>query len=386
MERIPKNIALVYDRVNKWGGAERVLLALHDLFPDAPLFTSVYEKGQAPWAKVFPEVITSFLQKIPLASSHHEFFPFLTPLAFESFSFSQYDAVISVTSADAKGIVTSPGTFHLCYCLTPTRYLWSHREEYKKQLNPLLEIISRPSFKYLKHWDRIASQRPDTYVSISETVRQRVRQYYGRDSDIVYPPVDISRFKVRQKGNLVSEFENGYFLYVSRLVPYKRADVVVEAFTKSGLPLIVAGTGSISWGGNSYVGNLKKNAGPNVRFVGEVSEGELVSLYKNSRAVVFFNEEDFGIVPVEAQAAGKPVIGLNRGGLTETVINGETGILVDGDTSDSLISVTRDFDEKKFDTKIITKNSEKFSLERFNSEFVKVLATKWQTYRSIYTS
>ncbi len=274
----------------------------------------------------------------------------------------------------------------MCYCLTPTRYLWSHREEYKKQLNPLLEIISRPSFKYLKHWDRIASQRPDTYVSISETVRQRVRQYYGRDSDIVYPPVDISRFKVRQKGNLVSEFENGYFLYVSRLVPYKRADVVVEAFTKSGLPLIVAGTGSISWGGNSYVGNLKKNAGPNVRFVGEVSEGELVSLYKNSRAVVFFNEEDFGIVPVEAQAAGKPVIGLNRGGLTETVINGETGILVDGDTSDSLISVTRDFDEKKFDTKIITKNSEKFSLERFNSEFVKVLATKWQTYRSIYTS
>jgi glycosyltransferase involved in cell wall biosynthesis len=380
MERIPKNIALVYDRVNKWGGAEKVLLALHALFPTAPLYTSVYEQAGAPWARVFPHVVTSFLQKVPFASRHHEFFPYLTPIAFETFNFSQYEAVISVTSSDAKGIVTPPGTFHLCYCLTPTRYLWSHEEEYKRQLSPILELVSRPSFKYLKYWDTLASHRPDAYISISKTVRDRVKKFYGIESPVVYPPVETTRFKTGTRT------DGGYFLYVSRLVPYKRADVVVSAFTKLNFPLIVAGKGNVSWGGNSYVSNLKKSAGPNIKFVGEVSEQELTSLYLNCKAVVFFNEEDFGIVPVEAQAAGKPIIGLRRGGLLETVVNGETGILAPEDTIDSLISTVHVFNKLEFDADIIAKHSEKFSIERFNREFVKVLATRWQIYRSTYMS
>ncbi len=157
MGNLPSRIALVYDRVNKWGGAERVLLALHELFPQAPLYTSVYDPDKAPWAKIFPRVIPSFLNRIPFAGNHHELIPFLTPLAFETFDFSKFDAVISVTSADAKGIVTRPGTFHFCYCLTPTRYLWSHYPDYYRQIPDLLKPFSLPWFKYLKSWDLISS-------------------------------------------------------------------------------------------------------------------------------------------------------------------------------------------------------------------------------------
>src|SRR3989339_757459 len=150
MEDLPKSIAIVYDRVNKLGGAEKVLMALHEIFPTAPLYTSVYDSKKAPWAKIFPAVVPSFLQRIPFLKDHHEIVPFLTPIAFESFNFNQFDAVISVSSADAKGIVTSPHTFHFCYCLTPTRYLWSHFSEYESSLSYLEKIISRPIFSYLK--------------------------------------------------------------------------------------------------------------------------------------------------------------------------------------------------------------------------------------------
>jgi glycosyltransferase involved in cell wall biosynthesis len=382
MDRIPKRVALVYDRVNKWGGAERVMLALHELFPTAPLYTSVYEHSRAAWAEVFPRVVTSFLQHVPFASSHHEFFPYLTPLAFESFDFSQYQAVISVTSADAKSIITQPGTFHLCYCLTPTRYLWSHREEYKRQLGGVLEFVSRPSFKYLKYWDKIAAARPDYYVSISHTVKDRIQKYYGIESDVVYPPVDVNRFSGKTTPN---QFKD-YFLYVGRMVPYKRADVVVKAFNRTKLPLVVVGSGNLSWDAGTYESELMRTAGPNIHFLGHVSETELVSLYKNCRAFIFFHEEDFGIVPVEAQAAGKPVIGLNRGGLTETVINGQTGILLDSDSDQALAGAVTNFRPEKFVSAAIKKHAEKFSLERFNQEFVKVLSSKWREYNHIYSS
>src|SRR3990167_9737624 len=164
-------VALVYDRVNKWGGAERVLLALHKIFPDAPLYTSVYDKDKAPWAKVF-SVKTSFLQNFPFASGNHEYYAPLMPLAFESFTFDEYDLVISVTSEAAKGIITKPGTLHICYCLTPTRYLWSHFNLYFE--NPILKFISSPVASYLKTWDRIAAQRPDVMIAISDTVRKRI--------------------------------------------------------------------------------------------------------------------------------------------------------------------------------------------------------------------
>src|SRR3989339_1124583 len=212
-------VALVYDRLNKFGGAEQVLINLHRLWPEAPLFTAVYDPQRAPWAKIFPKVIPSFLQHWPLAKTHHELYPWLTPLAFESFNFTGFDVVVSVTSAEAKAVITPPKTLHLCYCLTPTRYLWSHRREYLSE--PGLGLGLKPVPKYLQKNDRVYSQRAGVYAAISQTVKTRIKKYYGRSSTVIYPPVDTRKFEPR-----TSNLEPGdYFLIVSRLVAYKKNDL-----------------------------------------------------------------------------------------------------------------------------------------------------------------
>ena len=375
MENIPKRVALVYDRVNKWGGAEQVLLALHEIFPDAPLYTAVHSPKNSSWAKVFPKVIPTFLQKFPWASSRHELYPWLTPLAFESLRFNEYEAVISVTSADAKGIITGPGTFHLCYCLTPTRYLWSHYSEYLQTLSPLARFISRPVYSYVKKWDLVAASRPDSYIAISGSVQERIKKYYGRDSQIVHPPVNVSRFSKTLKPSAMSN----YFLYVGRLVAYKRVDIVIKVFNELGLPLVIVGTGE-------QEGNLRSQAGPHIHFAGFVSHEELISYYQNCKALIFFHEEDFGIVPVEAQAAGKPVIALRAGGAMDTVINGVTGVLLDDSSPKTLKKAVLEFDPKMFDPEVIKKHTSSFSRENFREKFVKVLGTEWKRYKNTFTS
>ncbi|MEK7497519.1 MAG: hypothetical protein AAB656_01225 [Patescibacteria group bacterium] len=180
--------AIVYDRVNKWGGAERVLLTLHEMFPGAPLYTSVYNSKTAPWAAVFPKVYTSFLQNFPFAKNNHELYAILMPIVFESFDFDEYDLVISVTSEAAKGVITKPGTKHICYMLTPTRYLWSGYKEYFK--NPLVRFISKPIINYLRSWDKVAAFRPDEIIAISTEVQRRVKKYYNRESKIIFPPAE----------------------------------------------------------------------------------------------------------------------------------------------------------------------------------------------------
>ena len=189
-------VALVYDRINKWGGAERVLLALHKLFPNAPIFTSVYSPQKAPWANDL-KVKPSFLQKYPHVINNHELYPFLMPVAFERFNFTGFDLVISLTSEAAKGIVTKPGTVHICYCLTPTRYLWSGHEEYFK--NPTLRFFSRPVVSYLRKWDKAAAKRPDTFIAISKEVQKRIKKYYGRESMVIYPPVELKGLATKEK-------------------------------------------------------------------------------------------------------------------------------------------------------------------------------------------
>ena len=282
-------IALVYDRVNKWGGAERVLLALHKLFPDAPLYTSVFNPKTAPWAKIF-DLRTSFLQKFPFASSAHELYASLMPIAFESFSFDQYDLVISVTSEAAKGVITKPKALHICYCLTPTRYLWSGYKEYFR--NPFFSFFSKPAVSYLISWDKIAGQRPDVYIAISKEVQGRIKKYYGRESVVVYPPIEISnnqslrkrhsgersdsRISLPQSNERFWTSQNddkkqnkGYFLIVSRLVPYKRIDIAIKAFNKLKLPLKIVGIGSEEK-------RLRSIANSNIQFLGYLTEHELV--------------------------------------------------------------------------------------------------------------
>jgi len=357
-------VALVYDRVVKWGGAERVLLVLHEMFPDAPLYTAVFDSGKTPWAKVFPKVIPTYLQKISLFRSFHELLAPLVPMAFETFDFSGFDLVISVTSEAGKGIITKPPTKHICYCLTPTRYLWSARRLYNKDpqkpfnLIPFYSSLSKPFLSYTRGWDQIASARPDVMVAISTAVRKRIKKYYYRDSQVIYPPVDTQVFK-KASGKLPRWTNRSeYFLVVSRLVPYKKADLVIRAFNLLGLPLVVVGIGS-------QKRFLKRIAKSNIKFTGFVNDRRLVELYKGARALIYPQVEDFGMTSVEAQALGVPVIALKKGGAQDTVIEGKTGIFFDKQTVDSLVDAVKRFDRMKFKTQNLVDNAENFSKNRF---------------------
>jgi glycosyltransferase involved in cell wall biosynthesis len=345
-------IALVYDRVNKWGGAERTLLALHEIFPNAPLFTAVYSPRKALWAKIFPKVVPSFLNNVPYFQDKHELLGTFTPIAFESFDLTGFDLVISVTSEAAKGILTGPKTKHLCYMLTPTRYLWSGYDLYFK--NRLLRAISRPIVNYLRRWDKIAASRPDKIIAISPEVQKRIHEYYGKPSKVIFPPIDLP-------GVVKDTKRDNFFLIVSRLVTYKKVDLAVKAFNKLGLPLYIVGTGSAMW-------KLKLMAKKNIKFLGETTDRERNYYYDHCRALVFPQEEDFGIVAVEAQAHGAPVIAYKAGGALDTVVDGVTGIFFLRQEVDSLVAAVAQFNRAAFSRSRLLANAKRFSKERFKRE------------------
>jgi len=357
-------VAIVYDRVNKIGGAERVLESLGELFPKSTLYTSIYNKKKTPWAKKFT-VRTSYLQKIPILNLRHEFIPYLMPFAFESFKFSGFDLVISVTSEASKGIIVPPATPHVCLCLTPTRYLWSGYNEYFK--NPLLKFMTKPIVWYLRKWDILASTRPDAYIAISQTIKQRIKKYYQRDSTVIYPPSD--RLFLNGPKNTEKPTDKNYFLVVSRLVDYKKIDIAVAACTKLKLPLVVVGEG------NEYE-KLESIAGTNVIFKGKVTDRELISYYKNCRALIFPGEEDFGITMVEVQLAGKPVIAFKAGGAVEIVKNKVTGVFFVRQNVSALCSVLINFKDNRYNSKDCRKNAQRFSEKKFKKEFLNFLKTK----------
>lgn len=358
-------VALVYDRVNKWGGAERVLLAFRRIFPNAHLFTSVYNKENASWASGFRKVYTTFLQNFPFAKSYHQMYAFLMPLAFESLNFDDYDLVISVTSESSKGIITKPKTRHICYCLTPTRYLWSGYDSYFR--NPILRSLASPLVSYLKAWDKVASQRSDKYIAISSEVQKRIKKYYKRDSKVIYPPIalrSLRQFDVHPLGPK----QRPYFLVVSRLVPYKRIDIAIKACNKLKLPLKVVGVGSQSL-------YLRLIAGSTIEFLGKVGDPELADLYTNCRALIFPGEEDFGLTMAEAQSFGKPVIAYKAGGAMEIVKSGKTGEFFDKPDSESLVSVLEKWDDKRYNRKSCIENSQEFSFNKFRTEILNVTKT-----------
>ena len=359
-------VALVYDRVNKWGGAERVLLALNKIFPSADLYTSVYNKENASWAKVF-NVKTSFLQNFPRAKISHQMYAALMPVAFESFNFDGYDLVISVTSEAAKGIMTKPGTLHICYCLTPTRYLWSGYADYFR--NPFLKFFSKPVVSYLRKWDKIAANRPDYFIAISKEVQNRIKKYYGRESEIIYPPLELnSKFEIRNS-NL--ENNGGYFLVVSRLeyISYKKVEIAIEACNRLKLPLKIVGIGR----GEK---KLKSIAGQTVEFLGQLTDGELSVYYKNCKALIFPGLEDFGLVMAEAQSFGKPVIAFRGGGALDIIKEGITGEFFNEQTASSLEEVLAKFNGSSYNSKLCKENAERFSFEKFKENFKSFLDGK----------
>ena len=363
-----KKVAIVYDRVNKWGGAERVLLALNKIFPKAELFTSVYNPENAKWAEIF-KVNTSFLQNFPKAKTSHQLYATLMPLAFESFNFEGYDLVISVTSEAAKGIITKPQTFHLCYCLTPTRYLWSGYKDYFR--NPWLRFFSKPVVSYLRSWDKVAAQRPDEIIAISEDVQKRIKKYYQRDSKIIYPPLMLEDKILEHKEETKNSKAEEYYLLVSRLelVSYKKVDVAIKAFNKLGLNLKIVGTGP----GERA---LKKIAGPNIEFLGKLTDEKLSYYYKNCKALVFPGLEDFGLVMIEAQAFGKPVIAFRGGGALDIIKEGVTGEFFDEQNPESLKEVLEKFQSRDYNSKLCAQNSERFSFSRFEKELEDFLKDK----------
>lgn len=361
-------VALVYDRVNKWGGAEQIVLALHKIFPQAPLFTSVYNKKSASWASDF-SVKASFLQKFPKGPSSHELYALLMPIAFESFNFDEFDVVISVSSEAGKGIITKPHTFHLEICLTPTRYLWSGYDFYFS--NKLFRFIAKPAVWYLRAWDKVASVRADAIIAISEEVQGRISKYYESESEVIYPPVNETSNIKYQISN--KKEKGSYFLVVSRLVSHKRIDIVIEAVNKLKVPLKIIGTGVDEV-------RLKRIAGDTVEFLGFLSNEEVRGYCFGCKALIFPGIEDFGLSMVEAQAAGTPVIAYRDGGALEIVKEGVTGEFFDEQNTDSLSIALKSFDLSRYNRQKCIENSERFSLKRFEKEFLRYFEEKVKEY------
>jgi len=344
-------VAIVYDRINKWGGAERVLLELHKIFPDAPLYTSLYAPEKAKWAEVF-EVRPSFLQKLKFLRDKHELLGVFMPIAFESFDFSKFDLVISVTSESAKGVITNKDTKHICICLTPTRYLWSDYDIYFK--SNLFKIITFPVVFYLKKWERIAIKRPDGVIAISENIKEKIKQYYDVDSHVIYPPSS----SILNTRKIVLPNEKNYFLVVSRLVPHKRIDLAVKAVNRSKTNLIIIGKGVEE-------GNLKSIAGKNVKFIKSVSDSELRGYLKNAKALIYPSEEDFGIGMVEAQLHGAPVVAYRKGAAKEIIKEGKTGEFFKEQTVRSLSRVLKTIKKDKYNERDCYNNGLRFSNQKF---------------------
>ncbi len=312
-------VALVHDDLVQWGGAERVLATLAEIFPEAPIYTSVFDENNKLLKEKFSnkKIMTSFIQKIPFWQSMYRILLPLYPLAFESFDFSEYDLVVSQTTRFAKAIITKPQTKHVCYCHTPPRFLWDFSGG---KINGFPQLY----FNFLRMLDQVISKRVDVWLAGSKNAQERIKKIYQADSKVLYPFVDLERFKE------IQPFDGGYLLTVSRLNNYKRVDLVVAAARKINMPLKIVGSGP-------QLEYLQTIAGPNVEFLGAIREEILPLVLAGCKALVIAAEEDFGLMPLEAFALGKPVIALKKGGAMETVVDGETGYFFENQEVDSLV-------------------------------------------------
>lgn len=349
----------MHDYLNQYGGAERVLEALCEIFPKAPIFTLIYDAKKTGYAFNQKIIKTSFLQKFPFAINHHRLFFPLMPLAVEQFDFSKYDLVISDSASYAKGIIVAPKTTHINYCLTPTRYIWDDSQKYLKEfrLSRFFRSLAPFFLNYVRVWDFESSHRPDQMVAISKFVAERIKKYYQRTPSIIYPPVNVESFSI-------SDQVESYFLMVGRFLPYKKFDLAIEAFNKLGLPLKIIGDGPQK----NY---LKKIAGSNIEFIGLVDDKKLAWYLRRCQALIFPQNEDFGIVAVEAMASGRPVIAFSSGGAMEIIKEGVSGLFFKEQTVEALIDAVEKFRKKSFNSGLICNEALKFSKGIFKAEMQK---------------
>ncbi len=358
-------VALVHDYLNQMGGAERVVLALHELFPEAPIYTSIYDPRRVDTAFQSIDIRTSFMQKLPLVKKHHQpFLPFY-PFAMERLDLRGYDLVLSSSSAFGKGIVTRPETMHICYCHTPMRWCWNYDEYVQRER---LGAIARSVLPFfitgLRVWDQTSSMRVDHFIANSPVVAQRIQKYYRRDAVVIPPPVEANRFIF----DPTTQTE-GYFLIISRLMPYKRIDLAIEACNRLQLPLVIIGSGRDE-------NRLKSMAGHTIRFMGRLSDQDVLHYYAHCRAFILPGEEDFGITPLEAQASGRPVIAYAAGGALASVIDSVTGTFFQKQTVESLVEVLESFDERRYDSQIIRDHALEFDKPRFHRRILQFIEAK----------
>jgi glycosyltransferase involved in cell wall biosynthesis len=365
-------VALIHDHLAQDGGAEKVLKVFADMFPEAPIYTLLYEKKHADKYFKNRRIETSIIQRLPGGVKHYQWYLPFMPMAVEFYDLKDYDLVISDASAFAKGVITSPDTLHICYCHTPTRYLWSDTHQYINELryNKYFKKVISYVLNYIRVWDRSAADRVDVFIANSKAVRKRIRKYYKADSSVIYPPVAIDKFSV-------AENPDDYFLIGGRLAPYKRVDIVVEAFKKLGKKLKVFGDGV-------DLERLKNIAGgaENIEFLGRVSDEERAELYKKCQAFINPQEEDFGITVVESMASGRPVIAYEKGGAIETVIEGKTGIFFKEQTAESLIEAINKFKSENFSPTEIREHAEQFSAERFKKEIGEFIQMEYEKFKN----
>lgn len=347
-------IAFVVSWLNQYGGAERVLEAAHELYPDAPVYTSIYDPHALPVHYRGWDIRVSFLDRFPGVHRRHQFYLPLYPLAFESLDLRGFDVVLSIPSAFAHGVLTPSSTRHVCYCLSPARFLWQYKEYVENEAVGGPARLVLPLFvSTLRQWDRLAAERVDEFAAISRVIQSRIAKFYRRKSEILFPPVTLADFSLSPQSEI-----GDYYLIVSRLVPYKRVDLAVQAFNRLGLPLVVAGDGRDR-------SRLEKMARPNIRFVGRVSDDTRRDLMSRCRAFILPGEEDFGIAPLEANASGRPAIAYAGGGALDTILDGVNGVLFREPTVDSLTERVRTFDPATFVPSDVRAHASRFDVAVF---------------------
>lgn len=362
-------IAIVADWLTNFAGAERVILKLHKMFPNAPIYTSVFNaEKMTPFMDAI--IYTSFIQNLPKAKTRHQLYLKLYPLAFEQFDLSKYDIVISSCHSCSKGIITKPETLHISYCHSPMRYAWDNSHEYLNTYKVpwfLSKFVPKLMYK-IRIWDRLAADRVDYFATNSEYVKKRIKKYYKQDAKVIYPMVNVKDFYIS------SAEPKKYYLAVGRFTPYKRFDLIIDAFNELPYKLKIIGTGVAEK-------DLRKRAKSNIEFLGHVSEESLKDLYANCKALIFPQVEDFGITPLEAMASGRPVVAFKKGGALESVKEGETGVFFDEQNVISLKAALEKCNKANWNSKKIRGHALKFDEKIFEKKFNDHLEEKWTKWQ-----
>lgn len=353
-------LAIVCSWLNQYGGAERVLEVLHSMYPDAPFYTSVYQPAALPAKDRNWDIRPSFVNRLPLARHKPQLYLPLYPQAFEQFDLRAYDTVLSVTSSFAHGVLTPPETRHICYCLTPARFLWNYPAYIEREgIGRLARWLLPFYLTRLRMWDRVAADRVDEFIAISRTVQQRIAKVYQREAAILYPPVQIGELAAPQ-------VPEDYYLIVSRLIPYKRIDLAVQAFNQLGLPLRIVGEGRDKI-------KLQALARSNIQFLGYCSDEQKRQLMARCKAFIFSGEEDFGLAPLEAMAMGRPVVAYAAGGALDTVVDQKTGVFFTQPTPESLAQAVIALDGCQFDASAIQQHARCFDESVFRASMRQIL-------------